>query len=131
MQFFTAGCLNGMLGYILYFSCVMKREIKQESSSYCSDIDPGTQISYYTDLSSFLLQILLIWIAFLMLPCSKTKGKPKFRYNNNKEENDEENNTNLESYCCCCSFHINRCYFNKIFNKLFIFENYFEFYYLY
>lgn len=43
---------------------------------YGSPSDP--MLDFYLDTADFLSQILLIWMAFLLLPCSESKGKASF-----------------------------------------------------
>jgi hypothetical protein len=60
---------------------------------------PGSNVSYYADLPAYFSQLLFLWLSFILLPCSKPKGKPKFRYTEGMMEDTKE-----ESACCCCSF---------------------------
>lgn len=69
MQFITQGAINGTIGYLQYFSCVNMNNNKSGKLNQSSC--PGQQLNFYYDAAVFVLQILLIWFAWAMLPCSK------------------------------------------------------------
>jgi len=62
----------------------------------CTTHGPGLAISTYVDIPAFFSQIIVLWLAFFLLPCSQAKGSPKFRYQLLPE-------TKMESKCCCCT----------------------------
>lgn len=66
----------------------------------CLDYGPGANVSYYADVPAFFSQILFLWIAYFLLPWSKPKGKPKFKYT--------DHNALEEENCCCCTFNLQR-----------------------
>lgn len=85
MQFVTQGVINGTIGYLQYFQCLnLNKNINKYSCN--KDDGPGAQIYFYYDVVVYCLQVLMIWMAFIMLPCSKQKGKPRFKYDDNNEE---------------------------------------------
>lgn len=87
------------LGYFLYFNCVsMISDSNVNSYLQCSNIGPGAGSNNIYDISLFLSQILFLWIAFFMLPCSKAKGKARFKYVKPSEEEVEQEKNNT---CCC------------------------------
>jgi hypothetical protein len=51
-------------------------------------------IYVYYDLFTFFLQILLLWLCFFLLPCSKQKGAPRFKY-------DDSPATDFDDEGCC------------------------------
>ncbi|KAL4502409.1 hypothetical protein ABPG72_011996 [Tetrahymena utriculariae] len=76
MQFFSVGVTGSLLGYALFFFCSTVNDYDSISDYYkCKDNGPGSKINLISDVVGFLLQIVLCWIAFLFLPCSKQKGQ--------------------------------------------------------
>jgi hypothetical protein len=55
-------------------------------------------VNLYGDVIGFGIQIVLIWFAFFLLNCAKTKGELKFKYMKKKQAEEEQTAT-----CCCCS----------------------------
>eukprot|EP01016_Furgasonia_blochmanni_P003996 TRINITY_DN11557_c0_g2_i1.p1 TRINITY_DN11557_c0_g2~~TRINITY_DN11557_c0_g2_i1.p1 ORF type:complete len:636 (+),score=95.96 TRINITY_DN11557_c0_g2_i1:66-1973(+) len=99
LQFFTFGCLNGILGYAQYFICTARDESDPKVYSKCIIEGPGSKINYFLDVGGFGLQVALIWLAFIMLSCaSREKGLPKFRY----VTDDPFTQQHREVRCCCC-----------------------------
>lgn len=111
LQFFTQGVVSGVIGFALFYGCIdygkytsnadfLEYNLDFFSSSSCLDYGPGANVSYYADIPAFFSQILFLWIAYLLLPWSKPKGKPKFmRLDNSKSE--KEN-------CCCWTYNSQR-----------------------
>ncbi|EAR89534.2 transmembrane protein, putative (macronuclear) [Tetrahymena thermophila SB210] len=76
MQFFSVGVTGSLLGYALFFFCSTVNDYNSVSDYYkCKNNGPGSKINIVSDIVGFLLQIVLCWIAFLLLPCSKQKGQ--------------------------------------------------------
>ena len=67
---------------------------------------PGVNMSIQVDIVSFFLQLILIWFSFLLIFCSKPKGKPKFKLTSHHLKK----NVDLiqEDHCCCCDFNISK-----------------------
>jgi len=91
MQFITAGCVQGIIGFIFYFSCSTLHDYRANDTfegvtfidkqyEDCTTTGPASAINPYVDIPAFFSQLLLIWIAFLLLCCAIPKGKPKLRY---------------------------------------------------
>eukprot|EP01016_Furgasonia_blochmanni_P040021 TRINITY_DN5058_c0_g1_i2.p1 TRINITY_DN5058_c0_g1~~TRINITY_DN5058_c0_g1_i2.p1 ORF type:complete len:369 (+),score=43.53 TRINITY_DN5058_c0_g1_i2:346-1452(+) len=99
LQFITFGCINGITGYVGYFLCSVRNEADPKKYADCILEGPGSSINYFLDLGGFFLQVALIWIAFLLLPCSEDKGLPKFRYVLKDEYTEHQID---EVRCCCC-----------------------------
>ncbi|KRX01046.1 hypothetical protein PPERSA_00794 [Pseudocohnilembus persalinus] len=53
----------------------------------CIEEGPGSEMNFYYDIITYSLQIILIWCAFIRLPCSVQKGAPKFRYETVQRQN--------------------------------------------
>ncbi|KAL4470316.1 hypothetical protein ABPG74_011927 [Tetrahymena malaccensis] len=76
MQFFSVGVTGSLLGYALFFFCSTINDYDSISDYYkCKNNGPGSKINIISDIVGFLLQIVLCWIAYLFLPCSKQKGQ--------------------------------------------------------
>lgn len=48
-------------------------------------------------MGGFILQVLLIWFAYLLIPCSKRKGVPLFKY---KSKETEKMENEAKKGCC-------------------------------
>lgn len=59
------------------------------------------------DVISFVLQIILIWLSFFFLFCSKSKGRPKFKYISKKQQAQDEKKEDSPC-CCCCDFDLSK-----------------------
>lgn len=109
MIFFTAGVLNTIIGYLLYFNCATLNEYVTHEDFYkfifffieninlktrCLNYGPGQSIDFFVDTLSFFLQIILVWLSFVLLQFSKAKGLPKFHYL-------KEIKSDLKTCCCC------------------------------
>ena len=72
---------------------------------------PGAFIKNYIEFLGFFVQVLLIWIVFLLFPFTKSKGLPKYRYIKEGKETINEKEAKLkELKCCCCIFDIRRLF---------------------
>lgn len=83
-----------MVGYFTFYSCAVVSELEEEYRT-CRSEGPAIFLNYLSDILGFLLQLALVWIAFLLLPVSKAKGKVAFKHY--KKEPTKENQE-----CCCC-----------------------------
>jgi len=61
-QFVTGGFIAGLVGAFQYFSC-----INVEFPPTCDETGPGASSSFVLEVIEFLGNIVLVWIAFLML----------------------------------------------------------------
>jgi len=90
--------IGTMVGYFTFYTCASVSahddRIKYEE---CRTEGPAIFLNVWADIIGFLLQVLLIWIAWVILPCSKVKGKPKFKYVIDEIREDEK-----RIQCCCC-----------------------------
>ena len=61
-----------IIGASSYIQCVNKDQ------NYCATRGPGADLTFeyefYVEIGIFMMQILLVWTAFLLLPCSEKKG---------------------------------------------------------
>eukprot|EP01017_Pseudomicrothorax_dubius_P008976 TRINITY_DN12990_c0_g1_i1.p1 TRINITY_DN12990_c0_g1~~TRINITY_DN12990_c0_g1_i1.p1 ORF type:complete len:524 (-),score=100.14 TRINITY_DN12990_c0_g1_i1:34-1605(-) len=106
LQFFTNGLLNGMIGYIQYYVCstnIKYNALNIAEYGKCMIEGPGSQINYFLDVIAEILKIALVWLCFLMLPYSKAKGRPKFRYAKLADPTARH-----DEQCLCCTLNIQR-----------------------
>lgn len=84
MQFFTGGIISGLMGAIQYYLCVnfaaMSLKHNVSEAHTCHEMGPGTAGEFLIEFVGFVMQIVLVWIAFLLLPYSEKKGEFKFQY---------------------------------------------------
>mmetsp|Transcript_41046 Transcript_41046/g.129217 ORF Transcript_41046/g.129217 Transcript_41046/m.129217 type:complete len:483 (+) Transcript_41046:2-1450(+) len=73
MQFFTHGILRTILGFFLYFACVTVPRRPDEHG--CENLGPGLAGNFYVILGGWVLQVVLVWLAWCLLPCSRGKGR--------------------------------------------------------
>ena len=81
LQFVTIGCLNGLVAYIKYFICISTRPSKEDHDhvNACSRKGKADSLTYFIQISTFIIKIALIWACYFMLPFSKKIGQPCFR----------------------------------------------------
>lgn len=75
------GVISSVIGYFQYYACATVNKNPNYIWATCLDRGPGAvvdSIYVYYDLFTFFLQILLLWLSFFLLPCSKQKGAPRF-----------------------------------------------------
>jgi hypothetical protein len=79
-----------MIGYFTFYSCATATYVPNVvggiNQEDCRVNGPAVFLDVWADIIGYLLQIVLIWIAWICLPCSKAKGKPKFRYQKQLKE---------------------------------------------
>mmetsp|Transcript_54217 Transcript_54217/g.126183 ORF Transcript_54217/g.126183 Transcript_54217/m.126183 type:complete len:483 (+) Transcript_54217:69-1517(+) len=73
MQFFSHGVLRTIMGFFMYFACVTLP--KQPDEHGCENLGPGLAGNFYVILSGWILQVVLVWTAWALLPCSSDKGR--------------------------------------------------------
>jgi hypothetical protein len=76
-QFITLGLIRATLGFILFINCVTAPA--DDDDHQCEHNGPGAQDNVWLSTGGFVLQVILAWLAFLMLPCSKQKGRSELR----------------------------------------------------
>ncbi|CAK0896584.1 unnamed protein product [Prorocentrum cordatum] len=72
-QFITLGLIRSTLGFILFIGCVTAPA--EDDQHQCEHHGPGAQDNVWLATGGFVLQVVLAWLAFLLLPCSKQKGR--------------------------------------------------------
>lgn len=98
LQFFTIGCLGGLIGYINFYNCVHYfGGYSKTSINRCAAQGEMDPIIYGIEISGFVLQIVMIWISYLLTPLSKKKGELRFKY----RKLDEKVRTDIDDETCC------------------------------
>lgn len=69
-QFLTQGVLRSLVGFFTYLNCVTA---VAEAEHKCANSGPGSSAPMAIALVGYVLQIALVWIAFLLLPCSSRR----------------------------------------------------------
>ena len=102
LQFFTIGCLGGLISYAQYFFCISTDNglVGYYEVNRCAKRSDGDPLTYWIEIGTFFLKILLVWSCYLLLPCSSRLGMPTFRIQHNKEKDRQEKE---ERRCCNCS----------------------------
>lgn len=92
MQFFTIGCLGGLIAYVQYFFCITTNGgiVKYYDVNRCAAKTDDDPITYWIEIGTFFLKILLVWLCYLLLPCSSKLGLPSFRIQNNTDKQEAE-----------------------------------------
>jgi hypothetical protein len=73
MQFITMGVIRALQGFAMFMLCTTGRGHPDKHD--CEDEGPGTNGAMLISSVAFFLQVILCWIAFLLLPCSEEKGR--------------------------------------------------------
>lgn len=103
LQFFTLGCLGGLIGYIQYFRCaVFNRGADSSELTDCAVAGSFNNFAYILEIAGFVLQIVLIWSSYFILPFTKAKGLPNFRLKQKELKNGVEDSSR-ELGCCSCA----------------------------
>jgi len=76
-QFISHGILRTLTGFFLYLNCVTVPAKKDGHA--CDESGPGIAGPINVIMGGWLLQVVLIWVAFLLLPCSQEKGRTTLR----------------------------------------------------
>merc|ERR1711879_678137 len=74
-QFLSNGIIRTLVGFFQFIACISVPAMEEDH--FCEDSGPGLAGHWESSLGGFLLQVLLIWIGFLMLPCSNEHGRSK------------------------------------------------------
>ncbi|KAL4465854.1 hypothetical protein ABPG74_004091 [Tetrahymena malaccensis] len=80
-QFIGQGVIAAFTLYLSQFQCMRLWDDNSEKDPIydCIYGTPSSpMLDFYLDLADFASQIVLIWLAFLLLPCSESKGKADF-----------------------------------------------------
>lgn len=76
-QFLSHGIIRTIMGFFVYLSCVTAPGM--EDQHHCDADGPGMAGIYEIEVGGFLVQVLLVWIAFVLVPCSKDKGRSSLK----------------------------------------------------
>ncbi len=92
MQFFTIGCLGGLIAYVQYFFCITTRGgiVNYYDVNRCAAKTDDDPITYWIEIGTFFLKILLVWLCYVLLPCSTKRGLPSFRIQKQEEQQELE-----------------------------------------
>ncbi|CAE7925932.1 unnamed protein product [Symbiodinium sp. KB8] len=71
-QYLTQGLVRSLMGYFLYLNCVTA---PGQEEDFCATNGPGSVAPTLIVLVGYLLQVVLVWTAFLLLPFSSRKGR--------------------------------------------------------
>ena len=96
LQFLSAGVIKGLIGFTQYYICVNYQDPKNGEHN-CHNSGPGSSTNVLVELLSFLFMIAFVWLAALVMLCSKTKGAARFQYQDTSAEKPKNG--------CCCCFH--------------------------
>jgi len=69
-QFLTQGVLRSLVGFFMYLHCVTA---VADAEHECANAGPGSSAPMAIALAGYVLQVVLVWIAFLLLPCSSRR----------------------------------------------------------
>lgn len=72
-QFLSQGVIKSLTGFVQFMMCVTAPA--KEGEHHCEDSGPGTKGDLPIMVVGFVLQILLVWIAFGLLRCSTERGR--------------------------------------------------------
>ena len=102
MQFFTIGCLGGLIAYIQYFFCITTDGglINYYDVNRCATQNESDPVTYWIEIGTFFLKIFLVWMCYIILPCSSKLGMPLFRI---QKEEDLNRSLTERKKCCNCS----------------------------
>mmetsp|Transcript_6638 Transcript_6638/g.15382 ORF Transcript_6638/g.15382 Transcript_6638/m.15382 type:complete len:478 (-) Transcript_6638:136-1569(-) len=70
-QYLTQGVVRSVMGYFMYLNCVSVPGDLEK----CVENGPGSETPVAAVLAGYSIQILLVWISFLILPFSSRKGR--------------------------------------------------------
>mmetsp|Transcript_132912 Transcript_132912/g.384268 ORF Transcript_132912/g.384268 Transcript_132912/m.384268 type:complete len:440 (+) Transcript_132912:42-1361(+) len=82
--FISQGLIRALIGFTTFLGCVTSRA--SVSRHDCDSSGPGTNSNLWPMTIGFLLQLMLVWGAFFLLPCSKKKGQTALKGSINVEE---------------------------------------------
>ncbi|CAD8052863.1 unnamed protein product [Paramecium primaurelia] len=102
MQFISIGLIGTMVGYFTFYSCAVVSTV-DKSYQDCKEEGPAIFLNFWSDIAGFLLQLLLVWLAIILLKCSKIKGQIRFKHVQVAEQQ-INNKIQKQSCCLCCTF---------------------------
>ena len=103
LQFLTLGCLSSILGYAFYYYCSTFPGQGQPSTSInrCASRGASDPLIYYLEIGGFSLQLLLVYSAYMLIPCSKQKGMPRFGLMTSAHRREVEEREGRRGRGCC------------------------------
>lgn len=76
-QFISMGLIRAVTGFFMFMMCVTAPA--NEDDHKCEDSGPGNKGAMLITSAGLFLQILLVWIAFVLLRCSVEKGRTQLQ----------------------------------------------------
>jgi len=72
-QFLSHGIIRTIVGFFMFINCV---SVPADDASHdCAAMGPGSPGEFIIPLVGFLVQVVLVWLAFALLPCSVERGR--------------------------------------------------------
>jgi len=75
-QFISMGVIRAVTGFFMFMMCVTAKASDNHS---CEDEGPGNRGAMLITSAGFLLQVVLVWIAFVLLRCAAEKGRTQLK----------------------------------------------------
>jgi len=85
-QFLSHGIIRTLTGFFIYIGCVTSQASEWEHT--CEENGPGIAGRMEIIVGGWVLQIVLVWAAFCLLPCSKDKGRSELKGHVEFEQSD-------------------------------------------
>lgn len=82
--FISQGIVKAIVGFAMYMGCVTARA--HDSEHDCETTGPGSGGDFLPTTAAFVIQITLVWLAFLLLRCSTDKGRSSLKGTVNVED---------------------------------------------
>lgn len=76
-QFISAGIIRAITGLVLFYVCLTAQA--DDSNHSCEEHGPGNSNGFWLVLLGFVIQVVIIWVAFLLLPWSVDKGRSRLK----------------------------------------------------
>lgn len=77
-QFISMGVLRCITGYAMFMMCVPAKA-SDHGGHDCKDNGPGNRGAMMITSAGLLFQVILVWIAFLLIRCSVEKGRTQLK----------------------------------------------------
>lgn len=88
-QFISGGIIQAILGAVLYYSCINFNQAGDLAEVTCVDSGPGAADNFFLSIIAFLLNVVLVWIAFAFIGSSVKKGEKTYIGASNKEKDEK------------------------------------------
>lgn len=95
------GVIGGIYGYLSLVRCLTLDDGKEKLGfivNECAVHGKLEDFFYMLEIGGFVLQILLVWFSYILIPCSKKKGMPKFRFQSKHAE--KLHDDAMKQSCC-------------------------------